>query len=82
MNTTTTTAHAPIVRFERLGGSVAVYCPSGHKVGQADVIRGFAHYFGAKGSAHEGVTAVVRGGLEGLEKALAQGLRSGRNDAR
>lgn len=82
MSNTTLVAHAPIVTIESLGGSYRVYCPSGRQLGQADLIRGFAHYFGSKGGAHEGVTAVVRGGLTGLEKALATGLRSGRNDAR
>lgn len=80
--TQTITAYAPIVRIERLAGSYRVYCPSGRLAGQADLVRGFAHYYGAKGGAHEGVTAVVRGGLEGLKKALAEGLRNGRNDAR
>jgi len=80
--TVTRAAHAPLVRFERLGGAIGVYCPSGRKLGQVDLIRGFAHYFGVKGGVHEGVTAVVRDGLKGLEEALAKGLRSGRNDAR
>lgn len=79
---TTLIAHAPMVRIERLGGALHLYCPSGRALGQADIIRGFAHYFGSKGGVHEGVTATVRGGIEGLMKALAEGLRSGRDDRR
>lgn len=75
-------AYVPIVDLQRLGGTVGVFDGSGAKIGQVDVIRGFAHYYGVRGSAHEGVTAVVRGGVDGLVKALASpaGLRSGRDD--
>lgn len=74
-------AHAAFVRFVRLGGVVSVLDDNtGAKIGQCDLIRGFAHYYGVKGRAHEGVTAVVRGGLDGLTEALRVGLRSGRDD--
>jgi hypothetical protein len=78
----TTIAHAPIVRVEEFGGARHIYCPSGAKLGQVDVIRGFAYYYGSKGSVHAGVTAIVRGGIDGLIKALAEGLRNGRDDRR
>ena len=80
--TSTQTAFAPVVHIERMAGAFHVYTSSGVKLGQVDLIRGFAHYYGVRGGAHEGVTAVVRDGLEGLKRALVEGLRSGRNDER
>lgn len=76
-------AHAAHVRFTRLGGTVAVHDDNtGARIGTADLIRGFAHYTGVKGGAHEGFSAVVRGGLDGLRAALAIGLRNGADDRR
>lgn len=88
MAATIRTAHAPIVTFVTApGGGRGAYhavCPSGRYVGYVQVIRGFAHYTGYAGNAHEGVFAVVRadsaGDLEGLRTALAGGLRNGRRD--
>lgn len=81
---TVVSATAAHIRFERMSfASVAVLDDnSGRKIGQADLIRGFAHYYGVHGSAHEGVTAIVRGGLDGLTAALRDGLRNGRDDRR
>lgn len=76
-------AYAAHPRFTRLGGAIAVHDDStSARLGQCDLIRGFAHYVGVKGGAHEGVKAVVRGGIDGLAAALAAGLRSGRDDRR
>lgn len=75
------TATAPIVTFGRsLGGQFPVTDPNGQLIGKAELVRGFAHYYGI--GAHKGVTAVIRGGLAGLEKALAEGIRNGRDDQR
>lgn len=83
MTKTRLIAHAPHVRTERLAGTIAVYDDNtGAKIGQADVILGFAHYYGATYSAHEGVKAVIRDGLPGLLEALRTGLHSGRDDRR
>lgn len=77
------TATAAHVNLVRLGGATEVQDGNtGRRIGQADLIRGFAHYTGARGSAHEGVTAIVRGGLDGLRAALREGLLSGRDDRR
>lgn len=74
-------AHAAYVRFVRIGGQYSVLDDNtGKKIGYCDTIRGFAHYGGIKGRAHEGVTAVVAGGIDGLREALRVGLRSGRDD--
>lgn len=76
-------ATAAHVTFSPLGGSVAVADGNtGNKIGQCDLVHGFAHYYGVKGSAHEGFSAVIRGGLDGLRAALAAGVRNGRDDAR
>lgn len=53
---------------------------TGQFIGQCDLVRGFAHYFGVTGSAHEGMKAVVRGGVDGLVRALKAGLVNGRDD--
>lgn len=74
-------ATAPHVTLQHFGGAVHVYDENtGRKLGQVDRIRGFAHYTGVKGGAHEGFTAVVAGGVEALVKALAKGIRNGRDD--
>jgi hypothetical protein len=73
-----TAAHVTLARF---GGTTHVYDENtGQKIGQIDVIRGFAHYTGAKGSAHEGMAVVVRGGVDGLVAALHEGVRNERDD--
>jgi hypothetical protein len=72
-------ATAPIVTFGRsLGGQTPVTDPSGQLIGKAELVRGFAHYYGV--GAHKGFTAVIRDGLAGLEHALAQGITNGRDD--
>lgn len=74
-------ATARHITIERLGGSLAVYDENtGHKIGQCDLIHGFAHYTGAKGSAHEGLYVVIRDGVEGLRRALRDGVQQGRDD--
>lgn len=76
-------ATARHIRFARLGGSIGAYDDNtGAMVGHVDIIRGFAHYTGATGSAHAGFSAVVRNGLEGLAAGLAEGMRNGRDDRR
>ena len=75
------TAYAPEVTYDGQSPSVRVVDYMTERViGQADLIRGFAYYTGAHGSAHAGVSAIVAGGLDGLTKALAGGLRNGRDD--
>jgi diacylglycerol kinase family enzyme len=74
-------ATAAHVTLRRLGGQVSVHDENtGAKIGWCDVVRGFAHYHGVKGSAHEGFSAVIRGGTDGLVRALAEGIRNGRDD--
>lgn len=74
-------ATARHIRFARIGGQVAVIDDNTDRtVGKVDLIRGFAHYTGCKGDAHEGMSAVVTGGIDGLTAALAEGLRNGRDD--
>lgn len=74
-------ATAAHITTARLAGQVAISDGNtGNRIGTAQVIRGFAHYVGAKGSAHEGFRAIVIGGIEGLTKALAEGVRNGRDD--
>lgn len=74
-------ATARHISFEGFGPVKRVVdANTGQVIGQCDTIFGFAHYYGAAGSAHEGMTAVVRGGVEGLRAALAEGLRNGRDD--
>lgn len=76
-------ATARHITFARFGGQVSVYDASTqHKIGVVDLRHGFAHYTGVKGQSHEGMTAVVRGGIDGLTAALAEGLRNGRDDRR
>ena len=57
---------------------------AGKVVGHAEVIRGFAHYTGVRGSAHFGGYAVVAcagaNELTPLIAALHVGLRNGRRD--
>ena len=77
---TTMTAYASYITLARLGGAIQVADGSGRTIGTVDLIHGFAHYRGAVGTAHEGVTAVVRGGVDGLTEALRVGLRNGRDD--
>lgn len=75
------TATAPVVTFGRaLGGQVPVTDPNGQLIGKAELVRGFAYYYGI--GAHEGFTAIIRGGLQGLERELAKGIRNGRDDRR
>ena len=77
----TMTAYAPEITYDGQSPSVRVVdYVSERVIGQADLIRGFAYYVGAHGTAHEGIYAVVAGGLDGLTKALAGGLRNGRDD--
>lgn len=79
----TLTAYAREIEITRLAGSYQVTDGNtGAVLGQVDLIKGFAYYHGAHGSAHQGVTAFVRDGLDGLREALAAGLRSGRDDRR
>lgn len=74
-------ATAPHVTVESFGGARHVYDEAtGQKLAQVDVIRGFSHYTGVKGGAHEGMRAVVRGGIEVLVAELANGIRNGRDD--
>ena len=81
MTMRTMTAYATEVTFEGHSPSVRVADDAtGHVIGQADLIRGFAYYTGAHGSAHDGICAIVAGGLDGLTSALASGLRNGRDD--
>ena len=77
----TITAYAPEVTYEGHAPSVRVVDDmTGRTIGQADLIRGFAYYTGAHGTAHAGVSAVVAGGLDGLTKALASGVRNGHDE--
>lgn len=75
------TATAREITAYRLGGQVHIHdAYTDHKIGVVDLRHGFAHYTGVRGQSHEGVTAVVRGGIEGLTAALRNGLRNGRDD--
>jgi len=72
-------ATARIISFgRRIGGQIPVTDPNGQLIGKVDLVRGFAHYHGI--GAHAGFTAVIRDGLPGLEKALADGVQNGRDD--
>jgi hypothetical protein len=74
-------ATAPIIDFEPiLGGQFPVIDPNGQLIGKAELVRGFAHYYGI--GAHDGFSAIVRDGLEGLRTELAKGIRNGRDDRR
>lgn len=74
-------ATAPHVTVQRFGGALHVYDEStGQKLAQVDVIRGFSHYTGVRGGAHEGMRAVIAGGIEVLVTELTKGLRNGRDD--
>lgn len=76
---TVLTATASIVTFERaLGGQFPVMDPAGQLIGKAELVRGFAHYYGV--GAHRGFTCIIRDGLAGLERELAKGIRNGRDD--
>lgn len=78
---TTITAHAPIVTIGRkLAGQFPVSDPSGQLIGKVELVRGFAHYYGVRGGAHQGFSCVIRDGIPGLERALAKGIRNGRDD--
>lgn len=79
------TATAAHITFARFGGAVHVYDENtGAKLAQVDLIRGFVHYIGVKGGAHEGMRAVVavrNGDFDTtLRTELAKGLRNGRDD--
>jgi hypothetical protein len=75
---TATAAHVTATRF---GGTIHIYDGNtGNKIGQCDLVRGFACYTGVRGSAHQGFSAVVAGGLEGLIRELAKGIKNGRDD--
>lgn len=81
MAATVLSATAPIVTFGRtIGGQTPVTDPSGQLIGKAELVRGFAHYYGVRGGAHQGFTAIITGGLEGLRRELAKGIRNGRDD--
>jgi hypothetical protein len=73
-------ATAPLVTFRpTLGGQVPVLdANTGALIGKAELVRGFAHYYGI--GAHEGFTAIIGGGLEALRRELAKGIRNGRDD--
>lgn len=77
-----TAAHVTIVR----AGATAVRVldeNTGNQIGYAERIHGFIHYTGTRGSAHEGMTAVVRSTdstYAALTRALAAGLRNGHDD--
>ena len=78
---TVLTATAPIVTFGRkLGGQFPVTDPSGQLIGKAELVRGFAHYYGVRGGAHQGFSCIIRDGLEGLRRELEKGIRNGRDD--
>lgn len=78
---TVITATARHITYVRLAGATTVNdTNTGRKIGQCDLIHGFAHYYGVTGSAHEGFHAVIRGGLDGLRIALADGIRNGHDD--
>jgi len=81
--TNATTAYAKDVTVSRLAGQGRITENAfGRDLGFFAVIRGFAHFTGYEGTSCEGVHAVVRGGTEGLVKALSEGLVSGRDDRR
>lgn len=85
MAATIFSAHAPAVRFERENNTeYGVYDGSGRKVGHVSVIRGFGHYTGCLGAAHDGMYAVVAlsgaNSMDRIEEALRKGLRNGRRD--
>lgn len=72
-------ATAPFVTFERkIGGQFPVVDGSGQLIGKAELVRGFAHYYGI--GVHKGFTCIIRDGLEGLRTELAKGIRNGRDD--
>jgi hypothetical protein len=79
---TATAAHVTLVR----AGATAVRVldeNTGNQIGYAERIRGFIHYTGTRGSAHEGMSAVVRSTdstYVALTRALTAGLRNGRDD--
>ncbi len=75
------TATAREINTFRLGGQIHIQDAMVRRtIGVVDLRHGFAHYTGRRGEAHEGVTAVVRGGMDGLVAALREGLRNGRDD--
>jgi len=83
----TLTAYAPEIDTENFGGALHIYDAAAKvKIGQVDMVRGFIHYTGVAGSAHAGVTAVIRtknGDMFAtLESELRLGIRSGRDDRR
>jgi hypothetical protein len=77
-----TAAHVTLIR----DGATAVRVldeNTGNQIGHAQRIHGFIHYNGTRGSAHEGMTAVVRSTDStyiALTRALAAGLRNGHDD--
>jgi hypothetical protein len=79
MQVLSATAHH--VTAVRLGGQIHISDENTNNLlGVVDLVRGFAVYTGVRGSAHEGMSATVRGGLDGLIAALDQGLLNGRDD--
>lgn len=83
MAATVLSATAPVITFGRmLGGQIPVIGSHDQLIGKVELVRGFAHYYGVKGSAHEGFTCIIRDGLAGLERELAKGVRNGRDDRR
>jgi len=79
MAATLISATAPVITFERaLGGQFPVIGSHDQLIGKAELVRGFAHYYGI--GVHAGFTCIIRGGLAGLERELAKGIRNGRDD--
>lgn len=74
-------ATAPIVSFgQKLAGQFPVFDANDQLIGKVELVRGFAHYYGVRGGAHQGFTCIIRDGLPGLEKALAASIPNGRDD--
>ena len=79
-----TALHVKIVRY----GATAVQVMdenTGRQIGYAEKVRGFIHYTGTKGSAHEGVEAIIASTdstYAALQGALKGGLKNGRDDRR
>ncbi len=83
MAATVISATARTIEIGRIiGGQFPITDGTGQLIGKAELVRGFAHYYGVRGGAHQGFTCVIRDGLEGLRRALAGGVRNGRDDRR
>lgn len=74
-------ATAAHVTAHCFGGAVHLFDENtGNQIGQVDLVRGFAHYTGVRGGAHEGFRCIITGGMEGLIRDLAKGIKNGRDD--